>query len=82
MVGFYEFLAVALWFLVSRVPSTYGWCVASIPVRVLACSIVASNIWWVGPGLQAALWVIAMIYAAAAGLWMLTKHVRTRLRSA
>jgi uncharacterized membrane protein YfbV (UPF0208 family) len=34
------------------------------------------------PGVQAAFWAIAMIYAAAAGLWWLTKRVRTRLRRA
>jgi hypothetical protein len=45
--GFYEFLAVSLWFLISRIPSAYGWCAASMLFRVLACSIVGSNIWWV-----------------------------------
>jgi hypothetical protein len=80
--GLYECLAVPLWLFVSRVPTAYWWGIASMFVRVMACLIGFSSFWGAGPGLQAAFWVIAMIYIITAGLWWLTMRVRSGRRGA
>jgi hypothetical protein len=81
--GLYESLAVTFWCLISRAPSAYWWCIASMFVRLTACSIGFSRLFWgAGPALQASFWLIAAIYSTAVALWWLKKRVRTRLRSA
>jgi len=80
--AFYEFLALPFWCLMSRVPSAYWWCIASMIVRFVAFSVGFSRLAWTGPALQATFWLIVAICAIGAGLWQLTKCVRTHLRSA
>jgi hypothetical protein len=78
----YELLALPFWFFVSRVPSAYWWCIASMIVRMVAFSVSFSSFWKAGPALQAIFWLIVAICTISAGLWRLTKRVRTRLRRA
>ena len=74
--GFYEALATSFWFFASRAPSARWWCVSSIFVRILACSITSSRFQRAGPGIQAVFWLIVAIYITTVGICRLVGQRR------